>query len=96
MGMFFFFFRISGGKNKSCSTIRITRITATDTRSLEPRATRILNISQSFFKSHQTGQTHNINGEKTKVITTVEEVWKCDLNYQKFGLRNYIEHSKQC
>ena len=50
----------------------------------------------SFQELSNRSQTHNINGEKTKVITTMEEVWKCDLNCQNFGLRNYIKHSKEC
>ena len=50
-----------------------------------------------------------IHAEKTKEITTVKEVWICDLNYHKIwwtfalispriinGLRSYIKHSKGC
>ena len=47
-----------------------------------------------------------IHQAKTKKITTVEEVWKCDLNYLELllwispriinSLRSYIKHSKEC
>ena len=50
-----------------------------------------------------------IHQTKTKEIATVEEVWKCDLNYHKIcelllriypriinSLRSYIKHSKEC
>lgn len=29
--------------------------------------------------------TSQIHEEKTKEISTVKEIWICDLNYQKFG-----------